>query len=223
MATINAIGNSSYTLTVDGGSIIATGLTLNGDYSVTMTSADASGPDYLVNRDRLGAAIVPGDGIGIMYLNGQSTSTNTAAAYFAARSDGTIAAGKVPGYIEFKTMSDGVVTFARRMHITTGGSLVISTPVSGGVSLAVDADIELSGTATATQDVRCRTFFATGDKGTGVVSRTAITNVTNVAANSTGVLTVKSKSGNPLDSSGFIKFWIGTTEFYVPLFSNPAP
>lgn len=223
MATINAIGNSSYTLTVDGGSIIATGATVNPDYSITRSSNDTAGPTYNFYKDRAGAVIVSGDALGSYNFVGRSTTTNATGAQFASvYTAGTIAAGKIPAGIKFATMSDSVGTLASRMVINITGSITIPSCLSGD-ALAVDGDIEATKSITSTTDTRGRTLFATGDEGAGVASQTALTNVTNEDPNSTGVLTVKSKSANPLDSTGFIKLWIGTTEYYVPIFSSTSP
>lgn len=57
-----------------------------------------------------------------------------------------------------------------------------------------------------------------GDGG-GVASTVGLSNVSNTAANSTGVGTIKFKGATNRDSTGFIKIYIGTTAYYVPVFS----
>lgn len=64
--------------------------------------------------------------------------------------------------------------------------------------------------------------YATGDSG-GVLATTSVTNATNVAANDVGVLTIKSKSANSADSVGFIKIYVGTVAYFIPIFTTPAP
>ena len=59
---------------------------------------------------------------------------------------------------------------------------------------------------------------ATADVG-GAASANALTNASNVTANSTGVGTIKFEGATNRDSSGFIKIYIGTTAYYVPVFS----
>jgi len=61
--------------------------------------------------------------------------------------------------------------------------------------------------------------YADGDGG-GRSGTTGITNATNLNANSTGVLTIKSKGTTNRDSSGFIKIYIGTTTYYIPVFTT---
>lgn len=57
-----------------------------------------------------------------------------------------------------------------------------------------------------------------GDSG-GLASNNSLTNVSDVSANSTGVGTIKFKGATNRDSTGFIKIYIGTTAYYVPVFS----
>ena len=56
-----------------------------------------------------------------------------------------------------------------------------------------------------------------GDVG-GQASHTSFTNTSNVAANSTGVGTILFKGTTSRNSTGFIKIYIGTTAYYVPVF-----
>jgi|GEM_PF-6712624 len=59
---------------------------------------------------------------------------------------------------------------------------------------------------------------ASGDLG-GLTSKNCLTNVSDLTANSTGVGTIKFKGTTARDSSGFIKIYIGTTAYYIPVFS----
>ena len=58
---------------------------------------------------------------------------------------------------------------------------------------------------------------ATGDAG-GAASQTSLTNAKDLTTNSTGVGTIKFKGSTSRDSVGFIKMYIGTTAYYVPVF-----
>lgn len=53
----------------------------------------------------------------------------------------------------------------------------------------------------------------------GASGHTTLTNTSNLTANSTGVGSIKMKGGTSRDSDGFIKIYIGTTAYYVPVFS----
>lgn len=57
-----------------------------------------------------------------------------------------------------------------------------------------------------------------GDTG-GQAGTVGLTDVTNTAANSTGVGTIKMKGTTSRDSTGFVKIYIGTTAYYVPVFA----
>jgi len=59
---------------------------------------------------------------------------------------------------------------------------------------------------------------ASGDVG-GAASMTSLTNVSDVSANSTGVGTIKFKGATARDSAGFVKIYVATTAYYVPVFS----
>lgn len=58
---------------------------------------------------------------------------------------------------------------------------------------------------------------AAGDRG-GKASTVEVTNVSDVTANSTGVGSIKFKGTTSRDSVGFVKVYIGTTAYYVPVF-----
>lgn len=60
-------------------------------------------------------------------------------------------------------------------------------------------------------------YLHAGNIGSG--SPITITETSNVAANSSGTGTIKFKGATSRDSSGFIKIYIGSTEYYVPVFS----
>lgn len=57
-----------------------------------------------------------------------------------------------------------------------------------------------------------------GDTG-GAASTNTLTGTSDVTANSTGVGTILFKGATSRNSTGFIKFYVGTTAYYVPIFS----
>lgn len=61
-------------------------------------------------------------------------------------------------------------------------------------------------------------FNASGDLG-GIASTNGLTGISNLTTNSTGVGTILFKGTTNRNSSGFIKIYIGTTAYYVPVFS----
>jgi hypothetical protein len=62
------------------------------------------------------------------------------------------------------------------------------------------------------------TIIVDGDEG-GIAGTVGFTDVSDLATRSTGVGTIKFDDGTNRDSSGFIKVYIGTTAYYVPVFS----
>jgi hypothetical protein len=62
------------------------------------------------------------------------------------------------------------------------------------------------------------TIIVDGDEG-GYVGTVGFTDVSDLATRSTGVGTIKFDDATNRDSSGFIKIYISTTAYYVPVFS----
>lgn len=87
-----------------------------------------------------------------------------------------------------------------------------NTTTTGTLRLSVGS----SGQVNVSQELR-----VAGDVG-GEASHNTITGTSDVTANSTGVGTIKFKGATSRDSSGFIKIYIGTTAYYVPVFSAIA-
>jgi hypothetical protein len=58
-----------------------------------------------------------------------------------------------------------------------------------------------------------------GDAVAGVASYNTFTGISDITANSTGVGTVLFKGATSRNSTGFVKIYIGTTAYYVPVFS----
>ena len=67
-------------------------------------------------------------------------------------------------------------------------------------------------------DVRQRQAICTGDNA-GVASTNSFTNVSDLTTNSTGVGTILFKGTTSRNSTGFIKIYVGTTAYYVPVFA----
>ena len=63
------------------------------------------------------------------------------------------------------------------------------------------------------------TLIVDGDEG-GYAGTIGFTDVSDLAARSTGVGTIKFTGGTNRDNSGFIRIYIGTTAYYVPVFST---
>jgi hypothetical protein len=63
-----------------------------------------------------------------------------------------------------------------------------------------------------------RGLWVGGDSG-GKAGTVGLSDVSNTAANSTGTGTIKMKGATNRDSAGFVKIYIGTTAYWVPVFS----
>lgn len=116
-------------------------------------------------------------------------------------------------------------------HFHYPGALPQNTPTGGGASRNTaimisddneswtvwhtgnDSDLAKLAGATFTGALR-----VSGDGG-GATSSIGFSNVSNTSANSTGVGTVLMKGATSRNSAGFIKIYIGTTAYYVPVFS----
>ena len=119
----------------------------------------------------------------------------------------------------------------RVWHFHYPGTLPQATPTGGGASkdyaitisddneswavwhTGNDSDLAKLAGATFTGALR-----VSGDGG-GATSSIGFSNVSNTSANSTGVGTVLMKGATSRNSAGFIKIYIGTTAYYVPVFS----
>lgn len=84
---------------------------------------------------------------------------------------------------------------------TASGSIILT----GGAGIA--------GSVSVGGEIR-----ADGDVG-GLTSCNTLTGTSDITANSTGVGSIKFKGATSRDSTGFIKIYIGTTAYYVPVFS----
>lgn len=117
----------------------------------------------------------------------------------------------------------GVATFKSAVSVagavTLGSTLTVSgaTTLQGVLSAAgavtFGSTLSVSSTATILGELR-----VAGDVG-GAASKNTLTGTADLTANSTGVGTVLFKGVTNRNSAGFIKFYIGTTAYYVPVFA----
>lgn len=84
---------------------------------------------------------------------------------------------------------------------------------SGGLAVGSSASDPGAASILAQGEVR-----ADGDTG-GQASTNALTGTSDLTTNSSGVGSIKFKGATSRDSAGFIKIYVGTTAYYVPVFS----
>ena len=110
---------------------------------------------------------------------------------------------------------EGVVRLATNAEVIAG---VQNNVAVSPASLQANVDNGI----TSTGDITARTFFASGDEGTGVASQTALTNVVDTTQGA-GALSIVSTTANNGDNAGFLKMYVGTTAVWVPYFTDIAP
>lgn len=100
-----------------------------------------------------------------------------------------------------------------------GGNLTGTYSLSGSSNLTdLNGDRVISGSLIVSGPITGTGLRSSSDTG-GAASTTELTNVADVNANSTGVGTIKFKGATNRDSAGFAKIYIGTTAYYVPVFT----
>jgi hypothetical protein len=88
-------------------------------------NTQAAAQDFLKNR--AGATIATGDGVGQLRFWGYDGTSNEQVAAITAIAEGTIAAGDVPGRIVFSTRQQSTASVSERMRITNAGNVGIGT------------------------------------------------------------------------------------------------
>lgn len=126
---------------------------------------------------------------GVYFLGADGSDLGTAAALIRGVADGNFAANDTPSRIEFFTSAAG----------TTNGTLQFSILSNGVGRFAKEVQID-------------------GDVG-GFAGHNTFTGTSDLTGNSSGVGTVKFKGATSRDSAGFIKIYIGTTAYYIAVYS----
>lgn len=134
-------------------------------------------------------AVANNDVIGEFHFVADDGDQFIPAALIKAEVDGAPGNNDMPTRLIFGTTADGAATVTERMRISSDGRV----NVVGELSVA-------------------------GDVG-GVAARNTLTGVSDLTANSSGVGTILFKGTTNRNSSGFIKVYVGTTPYYIPVFS----
>jgi hypothetical protein len=98
-------------------------------------------------------------------------------------------------------------------HLSTAGQFVLQT---NGTTTAITISTAQAVTCASTLEVT-GSLFVNGDSG-GKAGCVTFCDVADVAARSTGIGTILFDDATDRNSSGFIKVYIGTTAYYVPVF-----
>lgn len=157
----------------------------------------AASPSSLSTNDQIGSFSAFG------YHGGGAYSTGARAAILFAAAENWSSINNQGTYIEFYTTALGASAQTRRVHIANDGGVVLanSTTSPGANSLRTGGEVQVD-----------------GDVG-GASSCNTLTGTSNLTANSTGVGTILFKGTTNRNSAGFIKIYIDTTAYYVPVFS----
>jgi hypothetical protein len=143
-----------------------------------------------VNNDIL--AIIQGIGFG------STTWSGGASIFFAAAETMTDTSGATK--IIMSTCPSGSKSPINRMEVASDGNV--------GIGIASPRKkLHVAGT-----------LLVDGDEG-GYANTIGLTDISDTSANSTGAGSIKLKGTTARDSAGFIKVYIGTTAYYVPVFS----
>lgn len=213
LGSINVLGSGD--ITVANGDVTLA----NGNIEVANTANSVSSAELNFFKSRNNGIISSGDQLGSVSFLGYEGSDFKVASQIIATSSGTIGVDQVASNLEFYTSPDAVsVNPIQRMVINSTGKVSIQAPDvgSGDPALEVLADIDCAA------DIFGSAVRVSGDNG-GAAAHVSFSGISDLTANGAGDFTIKSKSANNLDSSGFIKIYIDNTPYYIPVFSSPAP
>ncbi len=169
---------------------------VSGMFVGNWSSAAASAPQIVLAKSKSGTVntfggVANNDVIGEHWFVADDGDQFIPAALVRAEIDGTPGNNDMPSRLVFATTADGAQSVTERLRITQAGVVELAT---GELRIA-------------------------GDQG-GASGKTSLTNSVDLSANSTGAGTIKFKGTTSRDSAGFIKAYIGTTAYYIPVFST---
>jgi hypothetical protein len=126
---------------------------------------------------------------------------------------------EVAGTYEVWLESTGQDTTTNKNHVI---NVVAYTPDNTKTATVVVSATQASASnavsVSANKTLSVKNLGVGGDNG-GTAGYTTLTNGSNTAANSTGTGTIKMKGATNRNSAGFVKIYIGTTAYWVPVFS----
>jgi len=223
--------SASQTITSSGGNELLINTTTAGAVNLNLfltESGAASGP--YISLTRFSSSPAASDGLGVFAFRGRNltpasvnyaTLTGTIISPTAGSDEGSFAFGTRVAALEANRAAVGRGFYTWNV---TGGdkgfdTINAITLYENGTSLAAKyAALDSSNTFTGSTTQTSAQFRASGDTG-GAASTNTLTATSDLTANSTGVGTILFKGATSRNSSGFIKIYVGTTAYYVPVFS----
>ncbi len=124
------------------------------------------------------------------------------------------------------SVNAGVQVDTGDVRLETGSLVLVAGDIfvaAGDASLTLgDLNVFAGDINVPLGDITGRGLFAMGDEGTGVAAQTLFTNVTDETLGA-GNGAVLMKTGNPGNSSGWMKIYSGTDVRWVPYWTNISP
>lgn len=200
----------------------------NGDVTITAASNaltfEGASSGYRFDDDLL----LPSGGV-INFNAGNITLTHAAGVLtIAAASTTPWVMSSGSQYISAKaTSASGTGTYQQYENTSVSPSVtaILGMNTSGDITMQASNSVSYPNRGMIVQKgggtdtwAQAQEWRASGDAG-GAASQTTMTGTSNLTANSTGTGTIKFKGATNRDSSGFIKIYVGTTAYYVPVFS----
>jgi len=129
--TLTPLGGG--TVDIDGPLTVSGGITFTGNLTINNQVVDTSPAILTLSKDRAGAVIVTGDGLGNVLFRGYDGTAYVSGASITSASSGTIAANRVAGNLVFATHPDSAsgVNATTRMTIASTGAITVAAPDSG--------------------------------------------------------------------------------------------
>jgi hypothetical protein len=200
-----------------------------GSALILQSTQDSANEGPFLQFKRVSASPADNDRLGAFSFAGRNTALaeRTLAqfgVYLTNATEATLASLMV-----FKTYFSG--TFTDRFYLkgafyaagtadTGVGTINATTLYESGTSLASKySALASSNTFTGSTTQTSAQFRASGDTG-GAASTNTLTATSDLTANSTGVGTILFKGTTSRNSAGFIKIYVGTTAYYIPVFSD---
>jgi hypothetical protein len=209
---INTTGNNFHRLVVEEN-------TNNGGTALFNANSNTAGPGLTFGRSRAGStAVVSGDLVGQIILQGYDGVANFGQVNFSANVDGAVSTGSVPTRLIIATTPSGSVTPLERMRITIAGFVGINTSSPSAVlnvvghnefTLGLTAQTSSTQTAILNQPVAILANTSSA-AGNGMGIRYQIADTGGVARTAGGIGTVATaKDASSVTADMY--FYTGTT------------